>query len=101
MALRGVQEVPQPELQPLSMEAKTATAVLKYLQLQAPLLPPVTGMLQEAAQVDLWATRGAALAYTQVWAMSSAASCGYKMSYTSVLLPFQWYCADKPQDGQP
>lgn len=51
------------------MEAKTATAVLKYLQLQAPLLSPVTGMLQEAAQVDLWATRGAALAYTQVWAM--------------------------------
>ena len=60
------QEVPQPELQPLSMEAKSATAVLKYLQLQADLLPPVTRTLQQAAQVDLWATRGAALAYTQV-----------------------------------
>ena len=66
VSLMDVQEVPQPELQPLSMEAKTATAVLKYLQLQAPLLPPVTEMLQEAAQVDLWATRGASLAYTQV-----------------------------------
>lgn len=60
------QEVPQPELQPLSMEAKSATAVLKYLQLRAPLLSPVTRTLQEAARVDLWATRGAALAYTQV-----------------------------------
>ena len=48
------------------MEAKSATAVLKYLQLQAHLLPPVTHILQQAAQVDLWATRGAALAYTQV-----------------------------------
>ena len=62
----SAQEVPQPELQPLSMEAKGATAVLKYLQLQADLLPPVTHTLQQAAQVDLWATRGAALAYTQV-----------------------------------
>ena len=61
-----MQEVPQPELQPLSMEAKSATAVLKYLQLQADLLPPVTRTLQQAAHVDLWATRGAALAYTQV-----------------------------------
>ncbi len=65
------QEVPQPELQPLSMEAKSATAVLKYLQLQAPLLPPMTKTLQEAAQVDMWATRGAALAYTQVCTASS------------------------------
>ena len=48
------------------MEAKGATAVLKYLQLQADLLPPVTHTLQQAARVDLWATRGAALAYTQV-----------------------------------
>ena len=48
------------------MEAKSATAVLKYLQLQAPLLPPVTHTLEEAARGDLWATRGAALAYTQV-----------------------------------
>ena len=48
------------------MEAKSATAVLKYLQLQAPLLPPVTHTLEEAARANLWATRGAALAYTQV-----------------------------------
>jgi len=70
--IMSMQEVPQPELQPLSMEAKSATAVLKYLQLQAPLLPPMTKTLQEAAQVDMWATRGAALAYTQVCAAISS-----------------------------
>ena len=62
----AVQELPQPELQPLATEAKLATSLLKYLPLPAALLPQATSALAEGTRADLWPTRAAALVFAQV-----------------------------------
>ncbi len=59
------QEIPQPELQPLALEAKAAAALLKYVPLPARLLPGAIGHLAAGAGAELWAARAAALVFAQ------------------------------------
>ena len=59
------QEIPQPELQPLALEAKAAAALLKYVPLPARLLPGAIGHLAAGAAAGLWAARAAALVFAQ------------------------------------
>ncbi|KAK9818405.1 hypothetical protein WJX72_012161 [[Myrmecia] bisecta] len=63
--LLKIQELAEPELQPLSMEAKAAAALLKYLPLPPGLVPVITQTLREAPGLEPWAARAAALVYTQ------------------------------------
>eukprot|EP00873_Tetraselmis_striata_P045158 jgi/Tetstr1/465422/TSEL_010106.t1 len=60
-----VQEMPDPELQPLAMEAKTAFALLKYLPLRAAQLPALLGELTAAKEKEPWHARAAALVFVQ------------------------------------
>lgn len=62
----ALQEVPQPELQRLSTEAKAAVALFKYMPLTAADLPHASCILQDTARLDLWPARAAALVYAQV-----------------------------------
>ena len=55
-----------PELQPLALEAKSDAAILKYLPLPAQQVGGVVDTLSQAAAAELWPTRAAALAFSQV-----------------------------------
>ena len=74
--LLPIQELPQPELQPLATEAKLAASLLKYLPLPAALLPPATDALAEGTRADMWPARAAALVFAQASAFCvSLTSC--------------------------
>ena len=60
-----MQELPQPELQPLSLEAKAAAALVKYLPLPKHLLPATVATLQKGVGAPLWTARAAALVFAQ------------------------------------
>lgn len=60
------QEIAQPELQPMALEAKAAAALLKYVPLPADLLSAAVAHLATGAAADLWAARAAALVFAQV-----------------------------------
>ena len=62
----GAQELPQPELQPLAMEAKSAAVLLKYLPLPAAVLPRALATLSDGVRAELWPARAAALVFVQV-----------------------------------
>ena len=66
MVRAAEQEIAQPELQPMALEAKAAAALLKYVPLPADLLPAAIAQLATGATADLWAARAAALVFAQV-----------------------------------
>ena len=63
-----------PELQPLALEAKSDAAILKYLPLPAEQVGGVVDTLSQAAAAELWPTRAAALAFSQVPLLSTFTS---------------------------
>lgn len=63
---RALQEIAQPELQPMALEAKAAAALLKYVPLPCDLLPSAIAKLAAGAAADLWAARAASLVFAQV-----------------------------------
>ena len=64
-SLFRIQEMPDPDLQPLAMEAKTAFALLKYLPVKRDLIPRVIDILCKTRTSDPWHARAAALVFMQ------------------------------------
>lgn len=60
------QDIADPQLQHLAFEAKLAIASLKYIAVPPHLLSTVISAVEDASKFEMWATRGAALAFLQV-----------------------------------
>mmetsp|Transcript_1445 Transcript_1445/g.4175 ORF Transcript_1445/g.4175 Transcript_1445/m.4175 type:complete len:1599 (-) Transcript_1445:123-4919(-) len=64
-SLLSVQEMPDPDLQPLAMDAKTAFALLKYVPVPRDVLPSVMASLRSAREAVSWHARASSLVYMQ------------------------------------
>ena len=80
-SLFRIQEMPDPDLQPLAMEAKTAFALLKYLPVKRDLIPHVVDILCKTRASDPWHARAAALVFMQYFWFRQVRISHYLMDY--------------------